>query len=176
MKTSITFAAHAQMENSKWYDQLELILGLSYILNSTITLAREKFKNGLNKGNYVYRALNKADYERLQQGKGLLAKNPQGTWTLEEHVRFGSNKISLDNDPYISTTTDINVAKGFDSGYGIIRINLNKVQSNTIYNTFNMFSRNGGIGYEAIPYQYSVWQQEITIKGDILYEAIEILY
>lgn len=172
MKTSITFAAHAQMENSKWYDQLKLVLGVSYILNSTITLAREKF---LKKGNYVYRAITEADYKRLQQGQGLQPKNPQGKWTLEQHVIDGSYKSSLVNDPYFSTTTDINVAKGFDSGYGIIRIDLNKVPSNTIYNTFNMFPRNGGLGPEAVAYQYSVWQQEISIKGNIIYDAIKIL-
>ena len=42
------------------------------------------------------------------QGLGLEAKNPNGNWTLEEHLVNGSSKTSWSNDPFISTTSDLN--------------------------------------------------------------------
>ena len=68
------------------------------------------------------------------QGQGLEAKNPNGTWTLEEHLVNGSSKKSWANDPYISTTSDLNVAKGFNeagSRLGIAVIDLDKIKTNT---------------------------------------------
>lgn len=65
--------------------------------------------------NTVYRAINAKDAERLSQGLGLEAKNPTGSWELDEHLVSGSNNSSWQNDPWISTTSDINIAKGINS-------------------------------------------------------------
>lgn len=123
--------------------------------------------------NIVYRALNQKDADRLSQGLGLEAKNPNGTWTLEEHVVSGSNKSSWVNDPYISTTSDLTVAQGFDeagSNLGVIEIDLNQVSSPT-YNGYEIFPRATGV--DGLPYHYSVWQQETSIFQYIPYEAIK---
>gem|GEM_PF-481006 len=107
--------------------------------------------------NIVYRALNAKDAERLSQGLGLEAKNIEGSWTLDQHLTSGSNKISWSNDPFISTTTDINVARGFNqsgSDLGIIAVDLNKIPSGQLFKGWELFPRvNGEAG---LPYHYSI--------------------
>lgn len=120
----------------------------------------------------MYRALNQKDYERLTQGLGLEAKNPDGAWSLKEHLVSGSSKKSWESDPFISTTYDLDVARGFNesgSKLGIVAIDLDKVTSNT-YKGFEMFPRVNGV--EGLPYHYSVWQQEVSVYQNIPLEAI----
>ena len=108
----------------------------------------------------------------MTQGLGLEAKNPNGTWSLKDHLISGSNKKSWNNDPFISTTSDLNVAKGFNesgSGLGIIAIDLNKIATNK-YKGYEIFPRVNGV--EGIPYHYSVWQQEVSVYQNIPLEAI----
>lgn len=131
-------------------------------------------KGGSDSGNYVYRALNSKDYERLSQGLGLEARNPDGTWSLQQHIvnSSGTNPKAWVNDPYISTTLDYNVAEGFNnsgSKFGIVKIDLSKVQ-NECLKGFEIFPRvNGEAG---LAYHYSVWQQEVSVKSSIPLEAI----
>lgn len=126
---------------------------------------------GVDTENYVYRALNKKDYERLSKGLGLEARNPDGTWTLKQHIVNGSGKNpkAWENDPYISTTLDYSVAEGFNSGYGIVKIDLSKVP-NECLKGFEIFPR--VYGEEGLAYFYSVWQQEVSIRKSIPLEAI----
>ncbi|WP_167958742.1 fibronectin type III domain-containing protein [Anaerosporobacter faecicola] len=131
-------------------------------------------KGGDPSENYVYRALNQKDYERLSNGLGLEARNPDGTWTLQQHIVNGSgtNPKAWANDPFISTTLDINVAKGFNeagNGLGIAKIDLSKV-SNESFKGFEIFPRVNG--QEGLAYHYSVWQQEVSVKNSIPLEAI----
>ena len=129
-------------------------------------------KSGKNSDNYVYRALNQKDYERYTNGLGLEAKNPNGSWSLKEHLVDGSGKLSWANDPYISTTSDLSVAKGFNqsgSGYGIVKIDMNKVTSPS-YKGYEIYPRVNG--KEGLPYHYSVWQQETSVYQSIPFEAI----
>ena len=131
-----------------------------------------EIESGNDSGNYVYRALNQKDYERYTNGLGLEAKNPNGNWDLKEHLVDGSGKLSWVNDPYISTTSDLSVAKGFNqsgSGYGIVKIDLNKVNSPS-YKGYEIYPRVNG--KEGLPYHYSVWQQEISVYQSIPFEAI----
>ncbi|MBQ7888384.1 MAG: RHS repeat-associated core domain-containing protein [Erysipelotrichaceae bacterium] len=129
-------------------------------------------ESGSVSDNYVYRALNQKDYERYSNGLGLEAKNPNGTWSLENHLVNGSSKSSWKNDPYISTTSDLSVAKSFNEfgdGYGIIKIDMNKVSSIS-YKGYEIFPRvNGEAG---LAYHYSVWQQEISVYQTIPFDAI----
>ena len=121
---------------------------------------------------YVYRALNSKDYDRYMNGLGLEAKNPNGKWGLEEHILSGSGKKSWTNDPFISTTLDIDVAREFNSagsGYGIVKIDLNKVDS-PIYKGYEIFPRTNSA--DSLAYHYSVWQQEISVFQYIPREAI----
>ena len=102
------------------------------VFKDSFVKTEKAVKGGSDSGNYVYRALNQKDYERYTKGLGLEAKNPNGNWSLKEHLVDGLGKLSWANDPYISTTSDLSVAKGFNqsgSGYGIVKIDLNKVNS-----------------------------------------------
>ncbi len=49
-----------------------------------------------------YGSLNEKDLWTLADGDGLTAKRADGTWSLEEHVEFGSSKAAWKNDPWIS--------------------------------------------------------------------------
>lgn len=101
------------------------------------------------------------------------AKNPNGNWGLKEHILNGSGKPSWSNDPYISTTTDLSVAQGFNNSgnnLGIAVIDMNKVPSTT-YKGFEIFPRTNGV--EGLPYHYSIWQQEISVHKNIPFEAIK---
>ncbi|GAA0127555.1 hypothetical protein UT300019_34620 [Clostridium sp. CTA-19] len=123
--------------------------------------------------NIVYRALNSKDAERLSQGLGLEAKNSAGTWKLDEHLIGGSGKASWANDPFISTTTDIDVARGFNqsgSSLGIVKIDLNKVPSQALKG-YKIYPRVNGV--EGLPYHYSIWQQEVSVYKSIPKEAIK---
>jgi len=122
--------------------------------------------------NIVYRAINPKDTSRLNQGLSLEAKNPEGAWKLDEHLIGGSGKASWANDPFISTTTDIDVARGFNqsgSNLGIVKIDLNKVSSQALKG-YEVYPRINGV--EGLPYHYSIWQQEVSVYKNIPNEAI----
>ncbi len=103
-------------------------------------------------GNFVYRALNAADRESIDAGFGISAKNPEGTWSLGEHIVGGSSRASWANDPWIATSRDPAVAAAFDSGNGVVRINLDMVNSSTA-EAWRIYPRlNGEAG---LPYHYS---------------------
>ena len=111
-------------------------------------------------------------YDRYTNGLGLEAKNPNGNWTLKEHLVNGSGKASWQNDPYISTTSDFSVAEGFNqagSGHGIVKIDINKVPSPQ-FKGYEIYPRTNGV--EGLPYHYSFWQQEISVYKNIPAEAI----
>lgn len=114
-----------QIANPMYYNS-----NASIISTKTDIETKSVYETSETGENIVYRALNQKDADRLSQGLGLEAKNPAGTWQLDEHLVGGSNKSSWMNDPYISTTTDIDVARGFSeagSNLGVVEINLNKV-------------------------------------------------
>jgi len=119
------------------------------------------------KGNYAYRSLTSANAETYAMGKGISAKAPNGSWSLEQHLIGGSGYQSLMHNPWIATSTDINVAKAFSSGNGLIRIDLSKIPANKMYQGWNILPRSSR------GYHYSIWQQEITIHGHIPQNAIK---
>ena len=116
--------------------------------------------------NIVYRAIRPAEASALARGEGLVAKNPAGTWTASEHVQLGSSRASFANDPWIASTRDLGVARAFDSGSGIVMIDLTKVASPWT-EVWSGLSRTAGF-----PYQASLWQQEVTIFQRINPESI----
>jgi RHS repeat-associated protein len=122
-----------------------------------------------NSTNIVYRALNQNDVESLGKLLGLEAKNPAGSWTLGEHIVQGSSPASWANDPWIATTRDINVARAFDSGRGVVAIDLNRVSALQA-RAWELYPRVPGP--EGLPYQFSIWQQEVSVLGSIPREAI----
>lgn len=96
----------------------------------------EKLKEDGSK-NIVFRALSQYDVGNLVAGRGIVSKHtpPHREWSLLEHILDGGKKmdgkdISMGFDPWIATTRDIQIAlKRFNSGHGIVVIDLNKVQS-----------------------------------------------
>lgn len=132
----------------------------------TITDAVDKAVDDYEK--FVYRALHEQDAISLSKGNGIYAKNPEGNWTLERHL-IGSRTKSWFHDPWISTTTDFEVAKAFSSGNGIIKIDLSKVPSSNIERGWLTLPRSSR------GYHNSIWQQEVSIFQHIPRNAIEIL-
>lgn len=85
----------------------------------------------LDNARYAYRSLTKADAEPIASGNGIWAKNPNGSWTQEEHLVHGSGKAAVLNNPWIATSLDKNIAKDFSSGNGLVRIDLSRLPSGT---------------------------------------------
>ena len=143
-----------------------------YGAGRAVSALKESIKRSTKASNITYRALNQKDYDRYSQGLGLEAKNPNGNWGLKEHIISGSGKKSWLNDPYISTTTDLSVAQGFNnsgSKLGIVVIDMDKVSSAS-YKGYEIFSRLNG--KEGLPYHYSIWQQETSVYQSIPRDAI----
>ncbi|WP_312903089.1 RHS repeat-associated core domain-containing protein, partial [Chryseobacterium taichungense] len=127
-------------------------------------------RNASQPANYVYRALTNANSESLAAGEGIYGKAVNGTWSLEEHLIRGSSPKSFLNDPWISTTTDLNVAKSFSSGNGIIRIDLSKMAPGAVIENGGMILPRSSAGYH-----YSIWQQEVSILGRVPQNAIKVI-
>ncbi len=117
----------------------------------------------------MYRSLTSDQFESYSAGKGIFAKAPDGSWTLEQHLIHGSGKTSGFNDPWIATSRDINIAKSFSSGNGLIRIDLSKVPTGITKR-----------GWMSLPrtsqgYHYSIWQREISIFKHVPNNAIKLM-
>ena len=101
-----------------------------------------------------------------------MAKNPDGAWSLAQHLVKGSSSTSWANDPWISTTWDQSVAQGFNdagSKLGVVAIDLNRVPSATAEG-WRIYPRLPGEA--GLPYYYSIWQQEVSVFQNIPQEAI----
>jgi hypothetical protein len=61
------------------------------------------------------------------------------------------------------------LAKAFDSGHGIVRINLDAVDS-TAAEAWRIYPRIDGS--EGLPYHFSIWQKEVSIHQSIPAGAI----
>lgn len=125
--------------------------------------------NLATKNKYAYRSLTAADAASLNAGNGISAKALNGTWSLEQHLINGSSSKARLNNPWIATSTDINVARSFSSGNGLIRINLSKLPASSAQK-----------GWMSLPrsfrgYHFSIWQQEVSIFQNIPKSAIKII-
>ncbi|WP_166437076.1 LamG-like jellyroll fold domain-containing protein [Niastella caeni] len=119
---------------------------------------------------YSYRGLNSLNAKTLFDGEGVFGKNPNGTWSLEQHLILGSGKNAYLHDHWVSTSLTYDIAKSFSTGNGIIRIDLSKIPASSIQRGWMVlprFSRG---------YHYSVWQQEVSISPKVPVEAISIMY
>ncbi|WP_322966413.1 DUF6531 domain-containing protein [Sphingomonas fuzhouensis] len=121
--------------------------------------------------NIVYRGLTEADAVALRSGQGFTAKAPQGTWSAAEHVANSGPGIggAAKNSPWISTSKRLDVATAYDSGNGVVAIDLSKVNSLQV-EVWRTAPRVNGV--EGLPYHRSIWGQEVTIHGTIPREAI----
>ena len=133
-----------------------------------LRLAEERVFN-----NTVYRGLTPRDAAALDDGLGLTAKNPNGIWTPEEHVLNYSRRTignAQRHDPWIGTTRDYDVVTGpggYDSGNGIVAINLNKVPNAQValWPTAPRTASN-------MAYHRSFWSQEVSIYQSVPSQAI----
>ena len=113
-----------------------------------------------------YRALNPQDAASIARGEGITAKSPDGTWTIEEHLQYGSSKAGGSNDPWISTSSKLELAQAFESGNGMVRIDLNQV--NTPYKTYWEYGLQ-----PSRPYWYSRFHYETSIYRHVPQSAIK---
>ena len=118
---------------------------------------------------YVYRALTRSNAESFAAGRGIFAKAPNGIWTLEEHLIHGSSPKALLKNPWIATSSDVNIAKAFSSGNGIVKINLSMIPKSSIQKGWMVLPRSSP------GYHFSIWQQEVSIFGNIPQNAIQII-
>ena len=106
-----------------------------------------------------------------------MAKNQDGSWSAEEHVLLGSTSLARMKDPWIGTTSEITVTDGFDSGFGVVAIDLSKIQTETVsYKVIGDFWANDLNLIDKIIYHRSVWQREVMVKSYIPNDAITPLY
>ncbi|MEW4923108.1 RHS repeat-associated core domain-containing protein [Algibacter sp. 2305UL17-15] len=122
-----------------------------------------------NANMFVYRSMTSLDAASVKAGNGLFAKAPYGAWTLEEHLIMGSSKKALFNNPWIATSADINIARSFSSGNGLVRIDLSKVSIGSVERGWMQLQRSSP------GYHYSIWQQEVSISQKIEQSAIKII-
>ncbi|WP_155986896.1 RHS repeat-associated core domain-containing protein, partial [Paenibacillus durus] len=124
--------------------------------------------NKNNGGFYAYRSINDVDIDMIAAGKGIIAKDPMGTWSAEEHILYGSDEEAWVNDPWLSTTADPTVAFNKYNGNrnGVIVIDLSKIQSNKLY--FSILNLKPGTRAYKLAYE----DKEILIKYSIPQSAI----
>ncbi|ANI89340.1 hypothetical protein A9P82_08565 [Arachidicoccus ginsenosidimutans] len=169
---SLTPVGEGEELSTVLMESKDIISGMSDMtLEMKSSVANLSLKNvfGITEdgGNFVYRSLTSANSESLSVGKGIFAKAPGGSWTLEQHLIQGSSPKSFLYDPWIATSTDINVARSFSSGNGLIRIDLSKIPANAIQQGWMNLPRTSA------GYHYSIWQQEVSIFGYIPQDAIK---
>ena len=122
----------------------------------------------------VYRGLSEADARALAGGQGLVAKAPNGTWTAAEHVANAGPGAggAAAHSPWISTTRQLDIAQAYDSGHGVVAIDLKKVSALQV-EVWRDVPRVGTINTAMdLAYHRSIWAQEVTIRGSIPREAI----
>ncbi|MFB6367866.1 hypothetical protein ACFCP7_28330, partial [Paenibacillus elgii] len=116
----------------------------------------------------VYRALNSEDRGTVASGAGVIAKNPIGDWGIEDHILFGSDPDAWDNDPWISTTTDLHIALERFNGRqnGAIIIDIVKINSTKL--SFPTLELTSG----TTAHRLAEADKEVLIKYSIPQDAI----
>ncbi|HHV29921.1 MAG TPA: hypothetical protein GXX73_10085, partial [Clostridium sp.] len=131
------------------------------------SLIRTVGENGQTK---VYRVI-RPDENPLN---GLTAKNPQRGMTVEGHITSGSrNKGSQ----YISTTTDINVAKKWaeKTGNKIVEIDLTKLPDDVNIIDLSTDAGRNAFLKGSTAKRLAKGASEVLIEGNILSEAIKLI-
>ncbi len=125
---------------------------------------------GDNNQSIVYRVIRNDE----NPVNGLFAKNPTRGMTIEGHVISGSrNKGSQ----FISTTTDINVAKYYSTKHNlrIVEIDLNKLRrKNTIYDLSTQIGRETYLKGSTAR-AFAKGSKEVLIEGFIPADALKVI-
>ncbi len=145
--------------------------GFSRLLGDAAEGAAEPWLAAERAPNIVYRGLSASDAESLEAGQGLVAKAPDGEWTAAEHVANAGPGAggAAANSPWISTSKILDVAQAYDSGNGVVAIDLSKVDSLQVevWQTAPNVS-----GAEGLAFQRSYWGQEVTVYQTIPQSAV----
>jgi RHS repeat-associated protein len=121
--------------------------------------AAENIEN--NSGNFVYRGLSNADKKTMQEGRGILARNPSANNDVVSHI--AGKKSSR----WISTTKSEEIAKRKYGENGYIKIDLSKVKSDKVDMSKGIPSHAGGRLTN-----YAKKDQEVLIEKVIPQQAI----
>jgi hypothetical protein len=164
------YAATGSQTIAHGVDQGIPLIGGIASLGQGLRLAENQVLN-----NSTYRALTSVDARAVEQGAGLTAKAPNGMWTAEEHVlnyspttRGGAQL----NSPWISTTSEYDIAAhGYNSGNGVVAVNLGKVSNGNQVEVWKDVSRSNSYG-ESMAYHRSIWAQETSIYQSVPGNAI----
>ena len=163
----IDITAHWVTNDNKLTDALatSLATGMTLVEGSGI----RSFTFGLNQKNIVYRGITKEQLATIKAGQGMYAKNPNGPWSLEMHLIHGSSEASHKFDRFIAFSPDLEVAQSFNSGYGIIGVDLTKIPDYSIRRGWLELPRTSK------GYHFSIWQQEVSIERYVPQEAIILI-
>jgi RHS repeat-associated protein len=141
------------------------------LYNGEVTSEQSAIKS---KYKMVFRALSEGQRKSFDNGLGIFAPNRSGTLSPEEHVGGGS--IYGGESQWISTTTQKLVTDGYESGHGVVIIDLTKVPSKVV--SFNTIGEGWAAGntITKLAYIRSVWAQEVLVKGHIPQKAMTMMY
>lgn len=123
--------------------------------------------------NTAYRALSGRDAAALDDGLGLTAKNPNGSWSAEDHVANLNRNTrggAAANSPWISTTRSYEVAQGYEGGNGIVVVNLGRVPG--VQAEVWQTAPRSSIYDLTKPYHRSIWAQEVTVNQSVPSQAL----
>lgn len=124
-----------------------------------------------NSSTVVFRAITASERQAIVAGQGIIAKAPGGSWTAAEHVANLGPGVggAAANSPWISTTKNLDVARAWAGGNGVVAIDLHKITSFTT-EVWKHAPRVNGPG--GLAYHRSIWSQEVTVFQRIDAEAI----
>ena len=116
-----------------------------------LTISGSESETVREQRNLVYRALSDGDVASLATGQGIVAGNPSASKTALQHVLTNDSSDSQ----WISTTKRLDVARNYNSGNGIVAIDLRRVTSVVVY------------AADEIPYNgqdVNEWARELAIR------------
>ena len=121
--------------------------------------------------NIAYRALSPIDRDNLATTGMILPGNINGTASLADHIAYGSSTSVKNNSPWVSSTRRMDLAMGkYNSGNGVVAIDLNKVPSLSIDAWLFGFDTSTHSGIRAR--NFSRYDMEVCTFGPIPESAI----
>ena len=145
-----------------WGVVIALAVAADYVIYDQITKTDEDDKD---RGRYVYRALRSGELTPA----GIEAKNPKAKWKQAQHVRQGKRSKSQ----WISTSKSLSrVLADYDSGNGVIRIDLDKLPSSAHDVSSGVFTDGSK---HPVGSKIAIENQEVLIEKFVPITAIELV-
>lgn len=129
----------------------------------SFTQIRKQFDNTNEEILCAFRVVRPDELIAIKAGNGIVCKNPDATYTAEEHVRSGKR-----DSAWISLTDSFLVALGWaiQFGCGIAVIDYSKIE------TEKVDFRQGFSGKKGTASGWAIASREICVKGEIKADAI----